>query len=198
MCKILLTFTDFFFNSFLVERSYFRSDARFVTVGRASSLLISRLLKRGELVKISTMYNNFTLELLQIFSMTNHIVRGVTSFFDIMVFVNSFFFNYKFLFYFFCEKLNKNIYKFSKYKLPKYSLKFFFVKPYKRVFKLINSFSRLVSVTQSSNFKKMLYYYLFTFFFNRRKLQLFHLFKRIHNLIFKNFQLNLFLLDRTV
>jgi len=43
-----------------------------------------------------------------------------------------FFNKFKFIFFYYYQKLNKNIYKFSNYKRPRYSLKFNYLPPFKR------------------------------------------------------------------
>lgn len=192
-----LSFVDFFFNSFLIERSYFKTDPRPLRTTAIVGSVPRQLFRCGEFARVWSAYNFFLLNILSANSRLLPMDAGVSSF-DVATCLKSFFFNYKFLFFFFCEKLNKNIYKFSKYRLPKYSLKFFFIKPHKRSEKLISSFARLLPLAGLSGFRKKLYHYLYMFLFNRRRIQLFSLFRRVHNLIFKNFQLNLFLLNRTV
>ena len=126
---------------------------------------------------------------------------------------NSFFFyffkNINFLFFFFCEKLNKKLYKFSKYKLNRFSLKFFYVKPFLRFKKLIFIFWKCLflyksssllnntNVQQQSIIINSLLLFFSSMFFKKKFFKVTGFFKSINYHIFKYNKMKTFFLSLT-
>jgi hypothetical protein len=100
----------------------------------------------------------------------------------------------RFLYSFFCERLNKKLYKYSNYKRPRFSLKFFFIPRYKRLKNIIKFISKTVTFEQgNSNFVKIasfwntffadlshLFFYKYLHFIQTKLLKLFKRKKNIN------------------
>nr|YP_010117053.1 hypothetical protein KQ443_mgp11 [Euplotes vanleeuwenhoeki]QPM99267.1 hypothetical protein MitoLV_40 [Euplotes vanleeuwenhoeki] len=83
--------------------------------------------------------NEFTITLIDKLELTP--LHSFNTLFNPYNLVFQFISNIKFTFSFFCERLNKKLYKYSNYKRPRFSLKFYYVPKYRRfrtIFKLIN------------------------------------------------------------
>jgi hypothetical protein len=97
-----------------------------------------------------------------------------------------FFTKFKFLSLFFFEKLNKHIYKYSKYKRPRYSIKYFFVKPFKRFRTLLKFFQKSLIFESSRAFWSKLSILLIKFMLVRRDMFFFKLLDWVQGFVFKS------------
>lgn len=153
--------------------------------------LISTFLRRGlklstvglfadsTLVLNSLIFNNPSLTLVKSWNLEK------LSFIDISKTISSVFFKIKFLSLFFFEKLNKHIYKYSKYKRPRYSIKYFFVKPYKRFKTLIKLFQKSLIFESGRSFSLKLTMLLLRFVLTRKGTFIMKLISWIQGFIFK-------------
>jgi hypothetical protein len=91
----------------------------------------------------------------------------------------------KFLSLFFFEKLNKHIYKYSKYKRPRYSIKYFFVKPYKRFKLLVKLLQKSLLFETNQSFFAKLPTLLMRFVLMRRDMFMFKLVDWVQSFVFK-------------
>lgn len=61
--------------------------------------------------------------------------------------------NLNYVFSFFCEKLNKRLFKFSNYKRPRFSIKYVYIPKYRRFKHALNILTKTFSYLKSSSFK---------------------------------------------
>ena len=106
----------------------------------------------------------------------------------------------RFLFYFFYVKTNKRLLKFSRYKLPRYSTCYFFIKPNLRIKKLLFIFKKsfLLSYVPQQTFKTNMYFYLQTFLVNPRLWSGLSILGKIHSFIFKKHRRRLFFNHKSI
>jgi hypothetical protein len=97
----------------------------------------------------------------------------------------SFFMKTKFIFFFFFEKLNKRLYKYAKYKKPRYSIKYIYTPPFKRFQNLLNFFKRSAIYFNEITFKARFFKLLFMFFTSKKELFFFNYTSRLQAHIFK-------------
>ena len=109
-------------------------------------------------------------------------MRSVLSFIPHLV---SFFTSTKFIFFFFFEKLNKQLYKYAKYKKPRYSIKYLYVPPYKRFRNLLNFFKRSSIYFSETTFKTRLFRLLFLFFTSKDQLFFYKYTLKLQAYVFK-------------
>lgn len=81
-----------------------------------------------------------------------------------------FFTSFKFVFFFFFQKLNKRIYKFSNYKLSRFNMKLFYLPPYRRMRKFITFASKTLLYSEGRDFKQRLQFFIYNFFFDKLNL----------------------------
>jgi hypothetical protein len=81
-----------------------------------------------------------------------------------------FFTSFKFVFFFFFQKLNKRIYKFSNYKLSRFNMKLFYLPPYRRMRKFITFASKTLLYSEGRDFQQRLQYFMYNFMFDKLNL----------------------------
>ena len=118
----------------------------------------------------------------------------------IQTFIQAFLLNTKFFFYFFYAKTNKKLYKFSKYKLPKYTIKYFYIKPKNRLCKLFFIIRKAFLLVQRPklSFKASLYHYYRTIFYRPLKWPGLALIYKTHRYIFKYQRKRLFYNNKSI
>lgn len=81
--------------------------------------------------------------------------------------IRRFFTSFKFIFFFFFQKLNKRLYKFSNYKLSRFNMKLFYLPPYRRMRKLITFAAATLTYAEGRDFRQRLNYFMYDFFFDK-------------------------------
>lgn len=111
-----------------------------------------------------------------------------------------FFTRTKFLFYFFYAKTNKKLFKFARYRLPRFYVRYFFIKPHKRLKKLLFILRKtfLISYHPGLSFRRNLFKYFLTIFYNPICWTGHLLLKKLHRFIFKNHRRRLFFFNKSV
>ena len=111
-----------------------------------------------------------------------------------------FFTRTRFLFYFFYAKTNKKLFKFARYRLPRFYIRYFFIKPHKRFKKLLFILRKafLISYYPSFGFYENLFRYLITIFRNPTQWVGRLLLHKVHLFIFKNHRRRLFFFNKSV
>lgn len=107
-----------------------------------------------------------------------------------------FFKTFNFIFFYYYQKINKKVYKYSKYKTSRYNLKFFYIPKYRRFRLLITFILKSINYERGRTFIMRQFYFFMNFFFMRSS-QFFYkyiLFLQKH--IFKNYRKTLFMLSR--
>lgn len=107
--------------------------------------------------------------------------------FNLKSYLISFLFKFRLLFYFFYQKTNKRIYKFARYKLPKYSIKYFYIRPRARFQKFLFVIKKTFLITYKPNlsFRKNLYYLIFVMLNYPRSWIGYQSLKKTHTLLYK-------------
>lgn len=195
--SISLSFYNYFFDRFYFEKKYFKIEKNFYYEKYLFSYLLGLFQKDGKLLTTFYLFNRVNFNLLNSFKGLNSL-SGDFYYFSILPFFKFFFTKLKFVFFYFCEKLNKKLYKFAKYKLPRYSFKFYYLKPYKRFNILLKLFSKMTKISDFKTFKMKLTGLHFSFLFNRKELYIFKLLNNLHQFIFKNYKLYLFYMSKTI
>ena len=100
----------------------------------------------------------------------------------------------KILFYFFYGKTNKKLYKYSRYKLPKYYLRYFFIKPKNRTKKLLFVIRKSFLLFGKANlfFHRNLFNYYKSILTAPRHWVGYNLIMKIHKYVFKSYRMRLF------
>lgn len=113
--------------------------------------------------------------------------------FDHLSTLISFFFNYKYIFSHFFERMNKKIFKFSNYKVDRVSPRFVYIRPFNRIKHLIRMFGKhfKMGLLRSTVGNFGLRYT--NFLFNRRNDPTLLLIHRINAWVFSNYKSTLFL-----
>ena len=93
---------------------------------------------------------------------------------------------FRFVALFFFEKLNKHIYKYSKYKRPRYSIKYMYIPAYKRYRALTKFLQKSAVFTSGRGFRAKLKVLIWQVFFNPRHTFFLKLLNWIQNFIFKS------------
>lgn len=112
----------------------------------------------------------------------------------------SFFTRTRFLFYFFYAKTNKKLFKFARYKLPRFYIRYFFIKPHKRFKKLLFILRKafLISYYPNFGFYENLFRYLAVVLRNPVRWVGRLLLHKVHLFIFKNYRRRLFYFNKSV
>ena len=108
----------------------------------------------------------------------------------------NFFCKYKFLFFYHYRRVNKKIYKFSRYKTGKFNLKLQYLPTYRRFRKLITFFVKMASRERGKLYLKQLYSLFFTFFVKKQNLFSLGYIHYLQKFIFLNYRKTLFKLSR--
>lgn len=115
----------------------------------------------------------------------NYLVKLTFYRFKLYDYIKKFFLDYKFMFMFFFSKTNKLIFKYSRYKLPKYALYVYYIPYYKRFKILINFFFKSILFKQSNNKIKLL---IFKLLYNLENINVFKYIQNLQYFVFKNFK----------
>lgn len=97
----------------------------------------------------------------------------------------SFFSRTKFIFFFFFEKLNKQLYKYAKYKKPRYSIKYTYTPPYRRFRNLLNFFKKSSIYFSENTFNARFAKLLFMFFTAKNQLFFYNYTNKLQAHVFK-------------
>jgi hypothetical protein len=182
----MLTFNSYFFLLFDTSNSYFSIISRKHTVSSLSTFITPYFRKQNLGTRfISTPNSHVT------GSNLNH-------FFNISSYITSFLFNFKYLFSFYCEKMNKRLYKFSKYKVDRVSLKLYYVKPFNRVKHTLFQLYKTILLLPQSTLTKRLFVFAFNFIFHKNSLNFLRTTQSAHLLTFQKYQSSLFISNRSV
>jgi hypothetical protein len=154
--------------------------------------------KKGLFIKTYYLLNkaNFLLLFKKNYNFLNS--DGSSNLFKPNLHLLNFFSNFKFLFFYFCERLNKKLYKYSNYRLSRYSFKFYYVKPFNRFKKLLKVLSKLTLLYSEKSIAGKISLLLYNILFKKKNLFILKLIRYIQRFIFKNYRINLFYLLRSV
>lgn len=157
-CVDLLTFHKYFFSFLsLSERQ------TFFPLTKALNSFFALFLVQGNLTRIRYFIHHCLVFLASQFSNV-----GFSFLYSKMVLFSKyllfFFTRTRFLFYFFYAKTNKKLFKFARYKLPRFYIRYFFIKPHKRFKKLLFILRKvfLISYYPNLGFNINLFKYLLT------------------------------------
>ena len=195
--SIFISFNDYFFKRFYFEKKYFENKLKSYYSQYVFNYIFSLFQKNGNLLKVFYLFNQVNYNILNSFSGFNFNNETV-EYFNLITFFKFFFLKFKFIFFYFCEKLNKKLYKFANYKLPRYSFKFYYLKPFKRFNKLLKLFSKVDQILNIKGFGKKLYNLNFLFLFNKRNFYILKLINNLQKFIFKNYKFQLFYISKTI
>lgn len=110
--------------------------------------------------------------------------------------IQRFFYSVKFVFFFFFQKLNKNIYKFSNYRLSRFNMKLFYLPPYRRMRKLITFASKSIIYSEGQDASERQRFFFQSFFLNKFDLFFFRYTLITQYKIFKKHRNTLFLYSK--
>lgn len=118
---------------------------------------------------------------------------------SITLFTNNliyFFKNFNFIFFYYYQKTNKKIYKYSKARVGRYNLKFFYIPKYRRFRLLITFVLKSINYEKGRTFWMRLSQFIIKFFVDRSSLFFFKFINFIQKFIFKNYRKTLFNFSR--
>lgn len=159
-------FNLYFFN--LIKKN--KSKLSFISIFKKFSSSYANFIKKKiptPLFELSVLYN------------TN--IYGINFFSNMLNAIS----NFKFIFYFFTQKLNKKLYRFSKQKRPRYSMYFKYLPPFRRFKFLIKFIQKTVTYLQGRSFINRLYRLIFLFIVNPDRFFIFNYLKKLQVYIFK-------------
>jgi hypothetical protein len=193
----MLTFNSYFFLLFDTSNSYFSIISRKHTVSSLSTFITPYFRKQNLGTRFLFMLNQSVCHFI---STPNSHVTGsnLNHFFNISSYITSFLFNFKYLFSFYCEKMNKRLYKFSKYKVDRVSLKLYYVKPFNRVKHTLFQLYKTILLLPQSTLTKRLFVFAFNFIFHKNSLNFLRTTQSAHLLTFQKYQSSLFISNRSV
>lgn len=119
------------------------------------------------------------------FFVTNYLIDYSLFFCRFIHHFKNFFNSFKFLFFFYHQKLNKNLYKYAKYKRPRFSVIFFYLPPYQRMKKLLKYVRKSLVFLKGRTLKKKFFLFLWSFFFNKKSLFFLQFIQQLQLFIFK-------------
>lgn len=107
-----------------------------------------------------------------------------------------FFKNFNFIFYYYYQRVNKKIYKYSRYKVNRFNLKFFYIPKYRRFRLLITFVLKSINYERGRSFLLRYFTFLINFFFVRSTQFFYKYIYFLQKFIFKNYRKTLFMLSR--
>lgn len=119
-------------------------------------------------------------------------------FFKFWTHIKSFFTNYNFIFFFFIQKLNKKVYKFSNYKMSRYSVKLMYMPSYRRMRRLLSFFAKSIFYSEGVTIKKRSLSFWLQFLFDKQGLFAMDYIKNLHRHVFYVHRNSLFLNSRVM
>ena len=186
--------------TFLLQDSILKTKSDYVSLGGFLELFFLIFLREGRAYSI----RNFIHSLLVLLS-EQHFKNLSNGFkpalgLNLGNYILQFLTKTQFLFYFFYTKTNKRLLKYSRYKLPRYSICYFFIKPKRRFKKLFLIFKKsfLLSYESQKTFRVNVCSYLRLFLTNPKVWPGLLVLKKIHSFIFKKHRRRLFFNHKSV
>ena len=117
----------------------------------------------------------------------------------IVYFINNilfFFENFNYIFHYYYQKVNKNIYKYSRYRVSRFNLKFFYIPKYRRYRLFITFVLKSINYEIGRVYLSRQLLFFINFFFVRSEQYFYKFIYTLQRHIFINYRKTLFLLSR--